>query len=53
MAGESSKIRWREFSENPRVDVRGFGHGMRTVAEESLPEVKTSGRPEISPFIAC
>jgi hypothetical protein len=45
-------VRWREFIENPRVDVRGFGHGMRTVAAESVPEAKVNGRPEIIEFIA-
>lgn len=38
--------------ENPRVEVRGLGHGMRTVAEESAPEVNVSGRPERIAFIA-
>jgi len=39
----TSNVRWREWVENPTVDVRGFGHGTRTVANASVPEVKVKG----------
>jgi len=36
-------VRWREWVENPTVDVRGLGHGTRTVADARVPEVKVKG----------
>lgn len=52
VAGEISKVKCREFREKPRVDVRGLGHGIRTVAEERFPEEKEKGRPERRVLIA-
>lgn len=44
-------VRWREWIENPTVDERGLGHGTRTAANASVPEVKVNGEPEKNRFM--
>jgi hypothetical protein len=52
MTGARWKVRWRDCTEKPRVDVRGFGQGMRAVTAEIEPACSLIGRPIKMEFIA-
>lgn len=45
-------MRRRLLSETPRMDVSGFGQGIRAIIEDMNPSCKTIGRPDIRSFMA-
>lgn len=47
------KVRCRDSSERPTVDVRGFGHGIRAVTLPTEPSCSCTGKSAMSALMAC